>query len=664
MDAVLRNFKLIPCPAGDSCTKPNCPLKHAQIQDSAATTQTNGASQDEDGPRKRRKLSSEPVSVPTQAMPSQSEPSSAGRTVSPPPLKRKVPTHAAPVTKSARPPTVSVASPAPTTKPDESSTSLGATPQHTTPQKATPRKPETLNPRHLKTAAPATHDFRYKALKLLHDQFRRLNDEVKKDASEDEQKLVLSPQELIWLALDEEQKMATEKASIYQNIIKNRIMIYKRMTPGQWRDERAAELKKKAAPITPLSRTPRKSVLGPPRTIQTGLTPQEEVNFLEHLSTPIDKLAQWGYIPVPPSEEEIAKAREGEEAALGYEVCDRCSTRFQVFPGRREEDGALASGGKCLHHPGRPYYPERQLCDLDRPARRYRCCQQVVGESAGCVSGNTHVFKTSSPARLASVLPFVETPPNPSAPTDRAVCFDCEMGYTVRGLELIRLTATSWPDGKTLLDVLVRPVGEILDLNSRFSGVWPEDIVNAEPWSAEDTNTITPLDSDGNTNKATDSNAPGRLRIVPSPAAARAALFALISPDTPLIGHGLENDLNAVRIIHPTLIDTILLYPHRNGMPMRHGLRMLMETRLNKIIQAETNADGKITGHDSAEDARAAGELVRLRVEEKWGSMRGLGWKLVDGKFIAPGNEAQRKGKLSEAFLEGAHAPALAQVHG
>ncbi|KAK4147964.1 uncharacterized protein C8A04DRAFT_8550 [Dichotomopilus funicola] len=661
MDAVLRNFKLIPCPAGDRCTKPICPLEHAQIQDSAATTQANGASQDEDGPRKRRKVSSEPDSVPTHAMPSQSEPSSAGRTVSPPPLKRKVPTQAAPVTKSARPPTVSVASPAPTTKPNESSTSPGATPQHTTPQKAAPRKPETLNPRHLKTTAPATHDFRYKALKLLHDQFRRLNDEVKKDASEDEQQLVLSPQELIWLALDEEQKMATEKASIYQNIIKNRIMIYKRMTPGQWRDERAAGLKKKAAPITPPSKTPRRSVLGPPRTIQTGLTPQEEVNFLEHLSTPIDKLAQWGYIPVPPSEAEIAKAREGEEASLGYEVCDRCNTRFQVFPGRREEDGALASGGKCLHHPGRPYYPERSLVDLDRPARRYRCCQQVVGESAGCVAGNTHVFKTSSPARLASVLPFEETPPNPSAPTDRAVCFDCEMGYTVRGLELIRLTATSWPDGKTLLDVLVRPVGEILDLNSRYSGVWPEDIVNAVPWSAEDTNTTIPLDNDGNTNKATDPNAPRRLKIVPSPAAARAALFSLISPDTPLIGHGLENDLNAVRIIHPTLIDTILLYPHRNGMPMRHGLRMLMETRLNKIIQAETDASGKITGHDSAEDARAAGELVRLKVEEKWGSMRGLGWKLVDGKFIAPENEEQGKGKLSEAFLEGGHA--LAQAH-
>jgi hypothetical protein len=552
--------------------------------------------------------------------------------------------------------------------PDQSATPQKVTSQPATPQQVTPRKSETLNPRHLKTAAPAAHDFRYKALKLLHDQFQRLNNELKKDANEDEKKLVLSAQELIWLALDEEQRMATEKPSIYQNVIKNRIMTYKRMTSGQWRDERVAELRKKSALSTPGSRTPRKSVLGPPKVVQTGLTPQQEVEFLVHLRTPIESLSKWGYVPVPPSEEEIAKAREGEEASLGWEVCDRCTTRFQVFPGRREEDGALTSGGKCVHHPGRPYYPERTLGDTDKPARRYRCCQQVVGESPGCVSGNTHVFKTTSPARLAAVIPFAETPPNPLVPKDRAVCFDCEMGYTVRGMELIRLTATSWPDGKELLDVLVKPVGEVLDLNSRFSGVWPDDIVSAEPWSAEkpDTQGETKDQADDSTPPYTDpekAKKKKRMQIVPSPAVARDLLFSLIAPETPLIGHGLENDLNAVRVIHPTLVDTILLYPHRRGLPMRYGLKMLMETQLNRTIQVE-EVDGKAVGHDSAEDARAAGELVRLKVMEKWRDMQGLGWRLVDGEFVPPGGTpggtpgGKREGKLTEGFLEEGEVPA------
>ncbi|KAK4033866.1 hypothetical protein C8A01DRAFT_19259 [Parachaetomium inaequale] len=649
MDAVLRNFKLIPCPAGDGCAKANCPWQHPRDQDSPAT-QADGGSQVEDGPRKRRKVSSEPASIPAQPTSTKPGPSSAKRPVSPPPLKRKVPQPPSQPTPAATPamlPPNPVASSTPAAKPDQSAMPPKVAPQHATPQKVTPRKPETLNPRHLKTAAPAAHDFRYKALKLLHDQFQRLNDELKKDAKEDEEKLVLSAQELIWLALDEEQKVATEKPSIYQNVIKNRIMTYKRMTPGQWKDERAAERKKKEVPATPGSKTPRKSVLGPPKVIQTGLTPQQEVAFLTHLHTPIDRLAQWGYVPIPPTEEEVTKAREGEEAGLGYEMCDRCRTRFQVFPGRREEDGALTSGGKCVHHPGRAYYPERTLGDTDRPSRRYRCCQQVVGDSAGCVSGNTHVFKTTSPARLASVIPFAETPANLLAPKDRAVCFDCEMGYTVRGMELIRLTATSWPDGKELLDVLVRPVGEILDLNSRYSGVWPEDIVNAEPWSAEKTSVQeqTKQEEEG---KEADPKARKKMQIVSSPAVARDLLFSLISPDTPLIGHGLENDLNAVRIVHPTLIDTILLYPHRRGLPMRYGLKMLMETQLNKAIQVEV--EGKAMGHDSAEDARAAGELVRLKVQERWGAMKGQGWTLVDGEFVPPGGK--KEGVLSEAFIE------------
>ncbi|KAL1842163.1 hypothetical protein VTJ49DRAFT_5936 [Mycothermus thermophilus] len=687
MDAVLRNFKLIPCPTGDSCNKPNCPWKHLRDDEPPPPQLSQlreGAQDDEDGPRKRRKLSSDPASAPAHhAAPPAEQPLSAQRPVSPPPLKRKLPPGPSPQDRTPEPTRLSArstSSSGPAVPVSSSpahargSTTPSAKPQSlpATPQSATPRKPESLNPRHLKTA-PAPHDFRYKAVKLLHEQYQRLNNEISKDASDEDKKLVLSPQELIWLVLDEEQHIATDKPSLYNNLIKNRIMTYKRMTPGEWKNERlAAKKEEEARTNESSSKTPvRKPVLGPPKVIDTGLTPEQEVTFLAHLRTPIEGLAKYGYVSAQPSDDEIRKAREGEAASLGWEVCDRCTTRFQVFPGRRPEDGALTSGGKCVHHPGRPYFPERAVGDKDKPQRRYRCCNQVVGESAGCATGNTHVFKTSSPARLAALIPFAETPPNPNVPKDRAVCFDCEMGYTVRGLELIRLTATSWPDGKELLDVLVRPVGEILDLNSRYSGVWPEDIINAEPWSPPETSTenssssSSSSSSNGSGNETTNSTAEtcpetGRkprktMKIVPSPMAARDLLFSLLSPETPLIGHGLENDLNAVRIIHPTLVDTILLFPHRRGLPMRHGLKMLMETRLNRAIQVE-DAEDDPTGHDSAEDARAAGELVRLKVMEKWKGMRAEGWRVVDGQFVPPGGEAGKdkdvEGMLTEELLE------------
>jgi hypothetical protein len=74
---------------------------------------------------------------------------------------------------------------------------------------------------------------------------------------------------------------------------------------------------------------------------------------------------------------------------------------------------------------------------------------------------------------------------------------------------------------------------------------------------------------------------------------------------------------------------------------------MLMEVHLNKKIQQETGP--KALGHDSAEDARAAGELARLKVSDEWKDMQRAGWTLVDGQPWPPG----KPGGLTEAFIEG-----------
>ena len=54
-----------------------------------------------------------------------------------------------------------------------------------------------------------------------------------------------------------------------------------------------------------------------------------------------------------------------------------------------------------------------------------------------------------------------------------------------------------------------------------------------------------------------------------------------------------------MRIIHPTIIDTVLLYPHSRGLPLRNGLRNLMRQHLNRDIQVD-GAGGTKGGHDSA----------------------------------------------------------------
>jgi len=646
MAADLSFLKELPCRKGEGgaeCDEPaSCPFHHktGEHQRLGGAAEPKDPAADQDGPRKRLKTQTgsveyDPASPLAPGPVTKPVVKTAEKPVSPPPVKRKLALSSTIRVKAPVPARPSAASsdPAPVRKP------ASTRPRSHT---GSAGKPETLNPRHL-PHAPAPHEIRLRLLELLHSQFKRLNDELRKDAGDDEQKLVLNHQELVRLALDLEEKFATEKPEreIYSNTFKHRIQYYKKMPVATWKTERTQTLERAAAPNQVPKRKEEKGPPGPPVTVETGLTPRQELTILLRLRTPIDDKAKWGYVPKVPTDEDIQKAREGEEVSKGFEVCDRCSARFQVFPGRREEDGALTSGGKCTHHPGRAYFVQRQPGEVafGGNAKRYRCCGQAVGDSPGCTTGETHVFKTTDPKRLALVWNFAETPANPDAPGDRAVCFDCEMGYTTRGLELIRLTATSWPDGKELLDVLVRPIGEVLDLNSRYSGVYPEDIANSLPFSAaRDPAAPAPALAEGERK---------RLQMVSSPLVARDLLFSLVAPDTPLIGHGLENDLNSTRVVHPAVVDTVLLYPHNKGLPSRNGLKYLMETHLNRRIQLE-DQENQLAGHDSGEDARAAGDLVRLKVKHEWELMRRLGWKLVEGAIVPPG-----RGVLTEEALEG-----------
>ncbi|KAG5975349.1 hypothetical protein E4U55_007736 [Claviceps digitariae] len=674
------SLKYIPCPAGKNCTAFKCIFGHAEDKSPEATvTQQAEKSRREhsppveSAPQKRIKTNehdnrSQPHQVSNSDDASRSfdgktgtriPPLSATRPVSPPSIRRDVGAAGA---KS------SLTASQQKNTPSSKSRSLHAASNVRSVGKSNTgasggvakmtRKPESLNPRLLKSS-PASHETRLKLLKSLHAEFSRLNGELKAQkkkldnnasAAAATADLVMSDQDLISKALDEEQTAALEKPAVYANVMKNKVMQYRRMKVSQWKDERIKEAPRsnKHAANDDGSNV---------KEINTGLTSSQEVVLLKHLITDISGLANHGYVSSIPSEEEVAAARSGLDAAKGWEKCDRCQQRFQVFPGRREEDGALTSGGTCNFHWGKAYVPAKAPGDTTRVPKRYVCCGQEVGESTGCFTHDKHVFKAGDPKRLAAVLNYAATPDNANVPPDRAVCFDCEMAYTVHGMELIRLTATAWPTEEELLDILVQPLGEILDLNSRYSGVWPEDMASAAEWTPSQHDDSLPARArllsraDISAKDTKHGSTLGKpLKKVSSPKLARDLLFSLLAPSTPLIGHGLENDLNAVRIVHPTLIDTVLLYPHKAGLPYRNSLKMLMEVHLNKKIQVD--AGPKPSGHDSAEDARAAGQLVRLKILEQWKDMQRAGWTVLNGEICPPGKAEEVHGKLTEAFIE------------
>ncbi|KAF2822252.1 hypothetical protein CC86DRAFT_97702 [Ophiobolus disseminans] len=598
--SAFRSFSNIACPSGSKCNLPNCIFSHEvpKPQIIRSSPVRNVAAPEHEPDTKRQKLNDGTKEPVAQIAPV--EPPKAifvGSLVS----KVTTPTTNKDTTSiDSVPPTPGKAThtlPKSTVRPVSPPTTVTAT-------KSAPKPdaPVALMPRKL-TKEPVPFTKRLTLLKALHTYMKPQNDKIARASKPEIKALYLPPNQLNKLAVDEEEKLALTNPSVYENLLKQRLVRLKGMTPEVWVKERMeAEAKERGdAPKKPK-----------PKKVDTGLTPKEEITFLSMLTCPQDGLDNHGYVTQLPSDDDLKEAELTQTSAAFWEACDRCSTRFQVFPDRREEDGALTTGGECKHHWGKRIFGKKVKGAAPEPTR-LSCCNETVG-STGCITHETHVFKISDPKRLALVMPFVETPENDKAPPRTAVCFDCEMGYTTRGLELMRLTVVAWPMHKPIIDVLVRPIGHILDVNTRFSGITAEQFLNAKPYDPENP---TPIRKD--------------LRIVESPYEARALFLSHITRNTPVLGHALENDLNTVRLIHPTIIDTVLLYPTRNGLPYRHGLRTLAKWHLDQDIQ-----QGGAAGHDSYEDARTTGELVRFKIKEKWKSMKDDGWTIKDDGVFPP----------------------------
>ncbi|BDD56287.1 RNA exonuclease 3 [Monascus purpureus] len=635
MFAPLGLFKEVPCPQGPDCGLLTCIFSHNTPR-SASTSQP--ASQnahvpsndtDMDLPRppaaKRIKLETASKSQPEKMRQSSIRNTANGHEKARPSTETGTSTRTKQdavklhsTSRAVSPPASRVETKAKPTKPKEGNLA-GHERRRNAPK-------ESLNPRMI-PKAPATHAVRSSILTKLHAAMSALNCKVANDKNV-ERYLVLSSNELVTMALDEEEKAAKENANIYANVIKLRIVKLSKMKKEDWIEEVKVHLNSRYYKEKPAQASQENK----PKPFTTSLSVEEEMAIVEKLITPLKGLEDFGYVTRAPSEEEIESAKKGVAESRGWEKCDRCGGRFQVFPGRRE-DGALTSGGPCTYHPGKAVYPPRKPTDhLTGPRDAiYLCCNETVGTTAGCTKAETHVFKVSETKRLASVLQFKETPVQSDKGTRQPVCFDCEMGYTTLGLEMIRLTAVSWPEGKELLDVLVKPMGEVLDLNSRYSGIFPEHYANAIPYGTGDASGTTTASGDRDKTGDDDTTVPKILQVVESPAAARELLFCLLQPDTPLIGHAIDNDLNACRVIHSTIIDTVLLYPHPRGLPNRMGLKALSRKYLDREIQT-----GGARGHDSKEDSIATGDLVRVKAAETWKTLKAKGWLIRDGKLVPP----------------------------
>lgn len=153
---------------------------------------------------------------------------------------------------------------------------------------------------------------------------------------------------------------------------------------------------------------------------------------------------------------------------------------------------------------------------------------------------------------------------------------DCEMCRTSAGVnELTRISIIN-ENHESIYETLVCPQNKIVDYLTQFSGITPQMMKNV-------TKTLKEVQDDVR-------------KILPS--------------DAILVGQSLQSDLMAMRMMHPYVIDTSIIFNISGDRKRKSKLQTLASEFLGEKIQKNP------LGHDSIEDCSASLKLTKLKLEK------------------------------------------------
>lgn len=189
---------------------------------------------------------------------------------------------------------------------------------------------------------------------------------------------------------------------------------------------------------------------------------------------------------------------------------------------------------------------------------------------------------------------------------------DCEMCVTTVGSELTRICIVD-EDCNIVYETLVKPHNPIKNYLTKFSGITPAMMKNVQT----------------------------RLEDV------QADIRAICPPDLILIGQSLNMDLTAMKMMHPYVIDTSVIFNMSGIRQRKTKLRILTEEFLSLRIQTDD-----ILGHNPIEDALAAMKLVQAKLNHS------LSW----GNAVLGGQRSKEESNSARILLESRDAAGMARI--
>ncbi|PGH16602.1 hypothetical protein AJ79_01708 [Helicocarpus griseus UAMH5409] len=226
---------------------------------------------------------------------------------------------------------------------------------------------------------------------------------------------------------------------------------------------------------------------------------------------------------------------------------------------------------RCRFHPGRPLG--------NRGNKFWSCCNKRI-DADPCGGAEHHRGRHYRPGDIERLWKYHFTPPARAGSSEirAAVAIDCEMGQAASGdSELIRLTLIDYFSSEILIDSLVYPRVPMEHYRTRFSGVTRRDMEAAR--------------IAGTCFLGRDD--------------ARKALWKYVGPNTVVVGHSASNDLDSLRWIHPTVIDTYIV---ESAIQKEIEKQIKKEEEKEKRAQAKAERNGLIASKGLFSDINRDGQ--------------------------------------------------------